>query len=172
MFRDVIVQPNPDRDELFAALMGVREVGERAAELVPDLVRVLTDPARSSNHMTTLSAIAEIGPAAAESAGPTLTAMLADPKQASLQTWVVEALKAVKPNAESILPTLTQIALNTDPKVKYDSRTRGSALRLIAEYGREAAGFVDRLEPLAESSDRLISMKAKTCIDQIRRSQR
>jgi hypothetical protein len=171
MFRDAISDPSPDRDELFAALMGVMEVGERAAELVPDLLRVLKDPARSSNHGTTLEAIAKIGPSAAESAGPTLIALLSDPDQSKLQRQVTEALKAVKPKAETILPTLTEIALNIDANVKYDASTRAAALTVIAAYGPEAAGLIGRLTPLTQSTDRLISMRAKTVIDQIRRSQ-
>jgi hypothetical protein len=172
MFREVISDPNSDRDELSAALMGVMEVGEGAVEVVPDLVRVLTDPARSGSHGTTLSAIAKIGPAAADAAAPTLIAMLTDPDQSKLQRQVAEALKTVKPKADTLLPTLTRIALDQDPNVKYDAPTRRSALRIIAEYGREAAGVVDQLKPLTESPDHLISVSAKICIGQIERSRR
>ena len=172
MFRDVISDPSPDRDEFFAALMGVIEVGERAAELAPDLVRVLKDPLRSTNHATTLSAITSIGPSAAESAGPTLIAMLSDPDHSRVRRLVTDALKAVKPQAESTLPTLTKIALNTDANVKYDMATQAAALTVIGAYGPEASSLVGRLTPLTQSTDRLISMRAKIVIDQIRRSQR
>ena len=55
---------------------------------------------------------------------------------------MAEALIAVKANAQTILPKLTQIVLNTEPKVKCDSRTRGSALRVIAQYGLEAPALL------------------------------
>ncbi|KAA5544480.1 hypothetical protein FYK55_09120 [Roseiconus nitratireducens] len=150
MFRKVIVQPRPEQAELNAALLGVIEVGEPASELVPDLVRLLREPAYSDSHSMILAAIRATGcggrPAVTE-----LVAVLSDPSKASLHREALETLQAVQPETDQVLELLLDIALDRDPKHQRGGSTRSRALGMIREMGPDAAEAADDLEPLANS---------------------
>lgn len=129
----------------------------QAPDVIAALVRLLADPAADGlRRSTAASALAEFGPAAAESAVPVLIEVLKQPGPTTRNRRAVPAVAAASalgrfavgtPQAEAVIDALIG-ALKSEQRF-----TREAAARSLGLFGPAAARAVAPLKDLSENDD-------------------
>lgn len=97
------------------AMMSLRQVGSKAVEAVPALIKALNDP-NPGVRRAAVSALSEIGPAARD-ANPALLRALND-KEPSVRTAALAPLQILGPSDPTVVPVLERTVGHLPPDVR------------------------------------------------------
>jgi hypothetical protein len=149
---------SPSSGARLAALWALRDLGDRAATALPQLIERLQD-SDASLRTEAAEVIGGLGPAAEAAVPALLDASLQD--EDDLVVAAVGALGKVGRRADVVVPTLVHLLGSTRPNL------RVQAAWALGRFGAHAAAAVDRLAPLVQNANEDLAYEAARALGDI-----